>query len=159
MMRFPLPGPGRRGATMLVVLVVILLILGLAGSLFRLAIVQHRQSTQLEWQTQADWLARAGLDRAARRLETDPNFTGDTWQVRMPELGTVRVVITSTPAAPRRSSRRFQSTVAFAPPSLSVTIRSQASRLLGTNKANPPTPPTAAPLPDTGPRRHSKESS
>jgi hypothetical protein len=82
------PRGAQRGGTVLVVVLVALgLALGVCGAMFRAAANEQRMLRRQLWQAQADWLAEAGLRRAARRLSTDGAWTGETWMIEAEELG------------------------------------------------------------------------
>jgi uncharacterized membrane protein affecting hemolysin expression len=112
--QLPLRTHHRRGAVLLVVLIVVLLILGMASSLFRLSLIQHKQARQFELQAQADWLARAGADRAAKRL-AEQDFTQLTWKVELEELGPVEVVSRVVTSNTRPGFRRLETQVRLEP--------------------------------------------
>lgn len=78
--------PAQRGGTVLVVVLVCLLVTSLLVlGLVRLAILRVRQTRMHEYQTQADLLTAAGLQRATARLQQDPAYTGETWHVDLSE--------------------------------------------------------------------------
>ena len=120
----------RRGAALVVVLLVVLLILGVAGSLFRLSIIQHGQSRRFELQSQADWLARAGADRALARL-ADPDFAGDTWTVELDDLGSVDVVTRLLVSETNPPIRRIESHVRLAPEFARTPVHGHSTRTIG----------------------------
>jgi Tfp pilus assembly protein PilX len=76
----------RRG----VVLVVIMVCLAVAAALFVLVVQQvaaERRAIENGQRTlQAQWLAEAGIERAAARLIADPKYTGETWTIAAAEL-------------------------------------------------------------------------
>lgn len=127
--------PHHRGAALAIILLVVLLILGMVGSLFRLSIIQHNQSRQFELQAQADWLARAGLDRATERL-AQSEFTGDTWRVQLEELGSVEVITRVTVSGTSPVSRRITSHVRLAPEFTRTPIHGHASQTTRTAVAS-----------------------
>lgn len=81
---------GRRGATMLVAMVCLVLVTMLLGALLRLAMTQRRQVAYEQMRLQADWLAEAAVERAVHRLASDGNYTGETWTFTSEELGGVQ---------------------------------------------------------------------
>lgn len=119
-----------RGAALVVVLLVVLLILGMANSLFRLSIIQHGQSRQFELQSQADWLADAGADRAAARL-ADSEFTEDSWRVEVGEFGPVEVITRVTVSKRNPAIRRVESHVRLAPSFARTPVHGHATRTIG----------------------------
>ena len=52
-----------------------------AGALVRSLITAHRQSHRYADELQAQWLAEAGLARAAAKLRDDANYQGEVWTV------------------------------------------------------------------------------
>ena len=120
----------RQGTILLVVLLVVLLILAMTGSLFQLATLQHRQARRFELQAQADWLARAGADPARQRL-AEPNFTGDTWQVELTELGSVNVVSRVVDSPTNATTRQLVTHVTLTPHFLRTPVHGHATRKLG----------------------------
>ena len=99
----------RRGAVMVVVIVCVMLASLAAASLMKMAVAQRRMIETQHWQLQAAWLAEAGLERAAARLDADAQYTGETWDLpaaEMPALHGAAVKI-EVAAAPRRPNRRL----------------------------------------------------
>lgn len=77
----------RRGAAVLVVLVVLML-LGVAVSLaLRANLAARAESRRAAARLQAEFLATGGLELAAARLGGDANYAGETWNVAANELG------------------------------------------------------------------------
>ena len=126
-----------RAAILVIVLLAVLLVLGLTGSLFRLAVLQHGQSRRFELQAQADWLARSGADRAAMRLADDKAFPGDTWSVDLKDLGTVRVVTQVVTPVKNSSLRRIESRVRLAPGFLRTPVHGHATLAIATKSNSP----------------------
>ena len=77
----------RRGAVALTVIVLLILIGILCGALVRGAAAGREQLRQEERRAQADWLAEAGLERAAAKLAGAGDYRGETWRVPAAELG------------------------------------------------------------------------
>jgi type II secretory pathway component PulK len=82
------------------VLLVILVCFALAAAIFvylgRLSLTQRSTSQSQHESLQAQWLAEAGVERAAARLADDPGYAGETWTVSAQELagrrgGVVRI--------------------------------------------------------------------
>ena len=77
----------------------LLLVTVLAASLTRTVLLQREQVIRDEWQLQAEWLAEAGIDRAAARLNSNPDYTGEEeWLPELNEgapLGRVRITVVS----------------------------------------------------------------
>ena len=139
-MRRPIPSPDTshpRAAILVIVLIAVLMILGLAGSLFRLAVLQHGQSRRFELQAQADWLARSGADRAASRLADDSEFSGDTWSVELENLGAVRVITRVATPLKNNTTRRVESRVRLAPDFLRTPVHGHATLTIATKSNSP----------------------
>jgi Tfp pilus assembly protein PilX len=70
----------RRGAVLLVVLVCLFALGAIGASLLRLAVTEQRTSKLAQRQLQAEWLAAAGLRRAALRAQAEPAWKAETWR-------------------------------------------------------------------------------
>jgi Tfp pilus assembly protein PilX len=77
----------RRGAVMIVILACFALAATLFVLLGRMAMAERRASELQLWTVQAQWLAEAGLERAAARLRADAEYGGETWNISAAELG------------------------------------------------------------------------
>ena len=91
-------GQSRRGAVVVVAMIALLLVSMIGVSLVRLALAQQRQVQREQVRLQAEWLAEAGLERAAARLRRDPEYTGEEWQIEAGALkgrrgGLVRIAV------------------------------------------------------------------
>lgn len=73
--------PRRRGAFLVVTMICLILSAVLIGSLLKTALAQHRQMIYEQQRLQANWLAEAGLERAANRLASDSKYAGETWSL------------------------------------------------------------------------------
>jgi hypothetical protein len=67
---------------------------------------RNAQQTQ-HWGVQAQWLAEAGLERAAARLAGQPGYSGETWTIPAGQLGgnvgaVVRIRVESVARPPAR---------------------------------------------------------
>lgn len=80
-------GTSRRGAILLVILVCFALAAAMFVVLARLAVTARRVAETQQWAVQAQWLAEAGLDRAAARLQQQADYSGETWKISASELG------------------------------------------------------------------------
>jgi Tfp pilus assembly protein PilX len=75
------PAPGsRRGAVLVMAMVALLVVTLVAAALVRSLIATHRQSHRYADELQSQWLAEAGLARAAAKLQTDAAYQGEVWQ-------------------------------------------------------------------------------
>jgi len=89
------------------VLLVALVVVAVASMVF-LSVLKsanaQRQRLQTElWRVQAAWLAESGLERAAARLATQPDYPGESWSVPAEQLGgplaaAVRIRVEAAPA-------------------------------------------------------------
>ncbi|WP_165073650.1 hypothetical protein [Paludisphaera rhizosphaerae] len=77
----------RRGLTSVVVLVLLFVISLVAASLVRVSVAYHQRTRSHELALQSELLADAGLDRALAKLSSDPNYTGERWDVPAEALG------------------------------------------------------------------------
>jgi hypothetical protein len=80
-------------------------------------ILRNRQVQRLaEEQTQASWLAEAGVRRAAASLVADPTYNGETWRVESGELarpGAATVVIRIKPVAGAAGQSRITARASY----------------------------------------------
>jgi type II secretory pathway component PulK len=60
-------------------MVALLVVTLVAGALVQTLLAAHRQSHRYADELQAQWLAEAGLARAAARLRADANYQGEVW--------------------------------------------------------------------------------
>lgn len=79
-------GSARRGALMVVALAILAVVTALALTAVRSLAVAARAQRQQAWHAQAVWLAEAGVERAAARLHSEPNYRGELWPVSAAEL-------------------------------------------------------------------------
>jgi hypothetical protein len=95
-------------------IVTLFLIAGLSMALVRITLTAREEVQDATRRAQADWLAEAGLNRAAARLQRQPAYTGETWDVARADLadvpGRVEIRIVPDPTAPLDSQRK-QATV------------------------------------------------
>jgi type II secretory pathway component PulK len=91
-------------------LAALLVVMLVAAALVESMLATHRQSQRYQLQTQAQWLAEAGLSRAAAQLASQSDYTGEVWQAPVSEsdggdsdVGEVTIrVQPATDEAPRR---------------------------------------------------------
>jgi hypothetical protein len=73
------------------VMIIVLVCLAVAGMLLlvgiKLAMASHNAMRAAGWAEQARWLAESGVDRAAAKLASDANYSGETWNISAKELG------------------------------------------------------------------------
>lgn len=77
-----------RGAMLVVVIVCLVLATLILGALLKSTLLLSHQQGVEQQRVQAVWLVSAGLARAAYRLRSQPDYTGETWQIAAPSLGT-----------------------------------------------------------------------
>ena len=70
-----------RGVALLTAIVCLAVVALICGSLVRVAHTQRQQTRTEERRLQAEWLAEAGLERAAAKLADSQEYAGETWQI------------------------------------------------------------------------------
>ena len=98
--RYVLRTHPRAGAVLIMALVCLVLVAALGGTLVRWAAMEHKLLRAKEDQSQARWLAEAGIERAAAQLAEAADYRGDTWEVVRADLPSgqpARVAIHVTP--------------------------------------------------------------
>jgi Tfp pilus assembly protein PilX len=93
------------------VLVCLLVLTMIAGALLRVGSAQREEIRAEERRAQAEWLAEAGLRRAIARLDADPGYSGETWNIDARELdsadaATVAITVERPPGDPKRLTIR-----------------------------------------------------
>ena len=76
----------RRGMLAIGVLVCLIVLTLIAGAILRTGAAQREEGRSRERRLQAEWLAEAGLQRALARLDVDPGYSGETWDIDAREL-------------------------------------------------------------------------
>jgi type II secretory pathway component PulK len=104
---FEAHGKPRRGAILVVILVCFVVAATLFVLLARWGFAEHRAAETRYWDLQAQWLAEAGLERAAARFAADANYTGETWAISANDLagnssGVVRINVEKDANRPNR---------------------------------------------------------
>lgn len=119
----------RRGILLIAVMICLLVVMGVSAGTVRMMMLQHRQSRVLQRQFQAEWLASAGVDRAAARLGADSAYPGEVWRVAETQLGGDTGAVTIE-VAPNAKDQQHQIIVRAAYPedaSRRVVVERQAS--------------------------------
>ena len=80
-------GHCRRGAAALIILAVFAITITLAGVWAKRVVTQRRSQRLAEDHVQADWLAEAGVRRAAAQLTVDADYKGEEWRIPAGVLG------------------------------------------------------------------------
>ncbi|HVA45200.1 MAG TPA: hypothetical protein VNH11_02340 [Pirellulales bacterium] len=76
----------RRGVVVMMALVCLVLATAMGGTLLRWAAMEHKLLRSRERESQARWLAEAGIERAAARLAEERDYRGETWEVAAADL-------------------------------------------------------------------------
>jgi hypothetical protein len=106
--------PSRRPGTALVVVVAALSIMTLMFiAAAKMILVQQKSIELNSRQLQANWLATAGIQRAAARLADDAKYQGETWDIPAKDFGgrdggTITIRVEQVPAKPDRRAVRIQ---------------------------------------------------
>lgn len=99
-----------RGGIVLVMILACLAVITLllAGLLDR-SMDNGRQVRYETWRVQAEWMAESGLQRAAFRLEQDPDYRGETWTLTeadgLTRPADVTITVASIPGGHRIETR------------------------------------------------------
>lgn len=85
----PLPSrrPRRTGTASVFVLICLVVIALICGVLLKAVLAGRERLRGEERRIQAEWLVESGLERAAARLATDAEYSGETWDIPAEELG------------------------------------------------------------------------
>jgi type II secretory pathway component PulK len=71
---------------LIIVIAVFAIVMALAAVWGKRMVADYRRQRRVEQRTQAEWLAEAGVRRAAARLTIDPEYHGETWTISAQEL-------------------------------------------------------------------------
>jgi len=77
----------RRGTIAVIAMIAILITISIGLGLVQTALQSRRQALQWQRQKQAQWLAEAGIERAAAQLADSADYRGETWKLTADELG------------------------------------------------------------------------
>ncbi|MGD9127501.1 MAG: hypothetical protein PVH19_09000 [Planctomycetia bacterium] len=77
----------REGLALFVILVCVFMLGVLLVMILQLAFRRHKEVQLQMNRAQASCLAESGLRLAAARLESDPNYAGETWKIPPESLG------------------------------------------------------------------------
>lgn len=97
----------RRGILLVAVIVCMAVVMGIVGTLLRGALSARRQLRVDRDLRQVELLLDAGVDRAAAKLATDPDYEGETWSIPADQIlsaGAGKVVIEIPDASPPTDS-------------------------------------------------------
>jgi Tfp pilus assembly protein PilX len=100
---------GRCGAVLVVVLVCLTAAATMLILVARSAFMEKRALDNSQWRLQAQWLAEAGVERAAARLLADAKYSGETWAIAPQDLvgnedAVVRIRVENVAGKPERRS-------------------------------------------------------
>lgn len=103
----------RRGVALLTAIVCLAVIAVICGALVRVVYAQRQQTRIEERKLQAEWLAEAGLERAAAKLADTQDYSGETWQIAATEFagrgsGSVRITVEKVADQPAKRLVRVQ---------------------------------------------------
>jgi type II secretory pathway component PulK len=76
----------RRGSVLVMVMISLLLMSMIAGVLTRVVMTQREYSRATLLRTQAEWLVQSAGRRAAAKLATNSDYTGEMWNISPDEL-------------------------------------------------------------------------
>jgi Tfp pilus assembly protein PilX len=79
-------GRPRRGLTAITVLVCLIIITLISGAVLKVGQARRQELRSQEHQLQAEWLAEAGIQRGLARIDADPAYTGETWDIPARDL-------------------------------------------------------------------------
>jgi hypothetical protein len=109
--------PNRPGAIVVIALVCLVIFTAVVASLGRTWVARRNLRKGDERRSQAEWLARAGLERAWLKLAQSPDFTGETWEIPAELLGSndPGIVVISVEKIATKSNHRLVRVVAEYP--------------------------------------------
>ncbi len=77
----------RSGVVLVAVLVALLVVMLISSAIVRGLVVQHRLVRAEQQHVQAFWFAESAVQRARAQLAAAPDYSGETWQIELPHLG------------------------------------------------------------------------
>ena len=121
----------RRGAVLVMTLICLALAILLGGVLLKWVVMEHKLLATRADESQARWLAEAGLQRAAARLARDAEYAGEIWHIAADELPSAhagRVEMRIEPVADQPRQRTIVVEAAYPTDAgLAVRVRKQIS--------------------------------
>jgi Tfp pilus assembly protein PilX len=78
----------RHGSGLVIALVTLLVVTSIMGSIMYALLSELRQTRQTVNEVQAQWLADAAVERAARQLTANADYKGETWNIDLPATAT-----------------------------------------------------------------------
>jgi type II secretory pathway component PulK len=100
-----------RGMTAVAVLVCLIIMTMITGAILKVSLAQRDQLRAQERRLQAEWLAESGIQRALARLDTEPDYRGETWEISARDLDSseaARVMITVESVAENQGQRQVR---------------------------------------------------
>ncbi len=132
---------GRRGVLVLCVLASLALAASLLGVWMKTLALERRQVRAQQARVQAEYLADAGLRRAASRLSVDAAYAGETWEISAESLAAsvpAKVTIVVEPDGDDPQARQVTASALLAGDSASRVAHSKQQRIA--LSAEEPTP-------------------
>ena len=121
----------RRGALIVVALVGIVLATAISASLLKSALAEVKLTLREQNRLQSVWLSESGIDRAVARLESDPAYTGETWEIPAELLGAKESGSVEIQVEPAGEENQLQITaVALFPTTQTFQVKTRKSLLL-----------------------------
>jgi hypothetical protein len=77
----------RSGIVLLATIVCLAAVMMFFGAWVRVAVAERKQLHSIEDRVQAEYLAASGVRRARARLNVEPAYQGETWQLECEALG------------------------------------------------------------------------
>ncbi len=99
----------RRGAALIVAILLMTLLVLVIGTLARVGLAERTQTRAEERRLKASWLAESGLERAWAKILADPSYVGETWEIpaeAFHESHPASVLIRVEPISDRPGARR-----------------------------------------------------
>ncbi len=124
---------GRRGVLILCVLVSLALAASLLGVWMKTLALERQEVRAEQARLQAEYLADAGVARAAAQLSADPTYAGETWQIPSESLASsapakVTIVVETSDDDP--AARHVSASAQLADSGPARVARSKQQRIL-----------------------------
>jgi hypothetical protein len=102
------PFTHRRGAVTIIVIVLFAVTFALAAVWAKRLLAERRSQILAEERVQTEWLAEAGVRRAAAQLSANAEYDGELWKIEPAEISRPKpasVLVTVEPGAPPNEFR------------------------------------------------------
>ena len=73
----------RRGGALVIALVTLMVVMLISGTVARSLVASHRQTRRDAGEVQAQWLAEAALARGLARMQSQADYSGETWRAQV----------------------------------------------------------------------------